>query len=164
MAIDVNNPYFRTKVLTASQEELRLLLIDGCLRFLKQGREALEAAHWEQVYTSLSSAKDIILELLSALNPEVAPDLTSKLSSLYTWMLMTTTEASFKKDPAKLDAVIQTMEYERETWVMLMDKIARERPGPNANTHAGSNAHNAANGSPAPGAPPQQRRPLSISA
>ncbi|MGP1347013.1 MAG: flagellar export chaperone FliS [Phycisphaerales bacterium] len=161
MAIDVNNPYFRTKVLTASQEELRLLLIDGCLRFLRQGREALAAAQWEQVYTSLSSAKDIILELLSALNPEVAPDLTSKLSSLYTWMLMTTTEASFKRDPEKLDAVIQTMEYERETWVMLMEKIAKERPNAGANANPGTTAAPAPGN---PGAPPQQRRPLSISA
>ena len=32
MAFDINNPYFRTKVLTASPEQLRLYLIEGALR------------------------------------------------------------------------------------------------------------------------------------
>lgn len=162
MAIDTNNPYFRTKVLTASPEELRLLLIDGGIRFLRLGRQALNDKNWESVYSNLSSGKDIVLELLNGLRPEIDPELCSRLTSLYTWMLVTITEAGFEKDLKKLDDVIGTLEYERETWALLMEKVAKDRaagvlPKPAEPSNLQPHANQ-------PGLASPQRRPLSISA
>jgi flagellar protein FliS len=174
MAIDVNNPYFKTKVLTASPEELKLLLIDGGLRFLRDGRRSLLNKDWEGVYTNLSQSKDIILELLNGLRPEIAPELCARQSGLYTWMIITITEAGFEKSVEKLDQVIDILEYERETWVLLMEKIAKERTastggatGGSPGTPGSSAASPAASGAATPAATPAQqpaRRPLSISA
>jgi len=127
MSVDVNNPYFRTKVMTASPEELRLMLIEGSIRFMREGRDALAERRWEASYEALTGAKNIILELTTSMRHEVAPDLCAKLDGLYTFMYRRLVDASLERDPAIIDEVISLMEYERETWVMLMDKVAEER-------------------------------------
>lgn len=129
MQFDVNNPYFRTKVLTASREELRLLLIEGSVRFMRAGREALAGRQWEKVYENFTSAKAIIMELMNTLDHGAAPELCARMSSLYTYMYTRLTEGSLEKDLAKVDEVIGLMEFERETWALLMEKLAKERAG-----------------------------------
>lgn len=123
MAFDVNNPYFRTKVMTASREELRLLLLDGCLHFIDVGTEGLETKNYEKVYEGYSQAKAIVMELINALRPEVAPELCEKLSALYTYIYKLLVEAGFEKDPEKARQARQLVEFDRETWRMLMEQI-----------------------------------------
>ncbi len=127
MSVDVNNPYFRTKVLTASPEELRLMLIEGSIRFMRQGRDALAERSWEASFEALTSAKNILLELTTAMKHEVAPEICARLDALYTFLYRRLVDASLERDPAIVDEVISLMEYERETWVMLMDKVVEER-------------------------------------
>ncbi|MBX3357163.1 MAG: flagellar export chaperone FliS [Phycisphaeraceae bacterium] len=121
------NPYLRTKILTASPEELRLMLLDGAVRFARQGRDALGTKNYEAVYNGFQRCRDILVELITSTRPEVDPDLCAKVSSLYTYMYTELTSASLEKDQTKADHVIQLLEYERETWRMLMDKLAGER-------------------------------------
>lgn len=149
MAIDVNNPYFKTKVLTASPEELRLMLIEGAIRFSKEGRAALGLRQHEKVYESFSNARNIILELMTSLRHEIAPELCKNLEAIYTYIFRLLTEGSFEKDLAKLDEAIALLEYDRETWVLLMDKLASER-----NPAATSAPAALAQGVPAGHAPP----------
>lgn len=130
MAFDVNNPYFRTKVLTASPEQLRLLLIEGCIRFLRDGSAALERKDFEALYKSLTDARAILVELTTSLRREVDPELTARLESIYTYVLRLTVDGSFNKDPGKLAEAIALMEYDRETWMMLMEKVAQDRSAP----------------------------------
>lgn len=127
MAFDVNNPYLRTKVLTASPEELRLMLIEGCIRFLTEGKAALEVRDYEKVYTAFTNARNILVELTTSLRRDIDPDLCSKLEAIYTYVLRLTVEGSFDKKLDKVDEAIRLMEYDRETWVMLMQKLAGER-------------------------------------
>lgn len=129
MSINVNNPYFRTKVMTASQEELRLMLLDGCLRFLNQGRDGLVQKNYEQVYDGFTQARAIIMELIGGLRPEHDPQLCKNLEQLYTYTIIRLAEGSFRKDIAIVDEVIGLIEYERETWVLLMEQLERERDG-----------------------------------
>lgn len=129
MCFDVNNPYFRNKVLTASPEELRLLLIEGCIRFLRSGREGLEQKNFEKVFESFTNARNILVELMSSLRHEIAPDVCGNLESIYTYVFNRITEGSFEKDPAKIDEAIGLMEYDRETWILLMEKLATQRQG-----------------------------------
>jgi flagellar protein FliS len=133
--------YLRTKVMSASPEELRLMLIDGAIRFTRQGRDAIERKDWEGVYEGFTKAKEILLELINALRPEVDPDLCSRLSALYTFMYRRLLDASLEKSAAIADEVIELLEYDRETWVMLMDKLAEERgrgAAPAAREYAGT--------------------------
>lgn len=127
MAHDYAGNYLQTKVLTASPEELRLMLLDGAIKFCRQGREALGAKNYEGCHAGYSRCRAILVELISSMRTEVDPDLCERVSSLYLFMINQLIESSHGRDPAKADKVIELLEYDRETWVMLMQKLAEER-------------------------------------
>jgi flagellar protein FliS len=120
------NPYLRTKILTASPEELRLMLYEGAIKFCRQAKPALEKQDYETSYICLTKAQKIALELSTSLNHNVAPELCSKLNALYTYIFRRLIEANTEHDPSALDECIGLLEYEKRTWEMLMDKNAKE--------------------------------------
>ncbi len=121
------NAYLRTKVMSASPEELRLLLLEGGLRFARIGREGLAEKNYEKAFENIIKSKDIVLELINILRPDVDPELCSKLSALYTYVYQRLTDANMTHETAPADEAITLLEYERETWVMLMDQLKAER-------------------------------------
>ena len=131
-----SNPYLRTKIMTASPEELRMMLYDGAIKFCRQGQMAAEEEDHEQVFNNLMRAQKIVLELSTSLNHEMAPELCSRLSALYTYIYRRLVDSSTNKDPKALAEAIKLLEYERETWQMLMDRLAEEG-GPAARDGSG---------------------------
>lgn len=117
------NPYLRTKILTASPQELRLMLYDGAIKFSRQAADALTAEDYETAYGALMRAQKIVLELSSSLNHEVAPELCSKLSGLYTFIYKKLVEANFQRKIEPVQDALKILEYERETWQLLIEKI-----------------------------------------
>jgi flagellar protein FliS len=143
-------------VLTASPEELRLLLIDGAIRFARQGAEALTSRDWESAFTGISNCRNIITELLTSIRDEPNPELAANARSLYMFMFSELMSAGFEKSVPRIEKVIELLEYERETWVMLMQKLADER---------GSAEQASAAPSATPThAPTPRRTPLSVQA
>lgn len=123
------NAYLKTKVLTAGPAELRLLLIDGAIKFTEQGKAGLEKRNYEEVYNGISQCQQILMELTRSLNREIDPELCDRLSGLYTYMYGRLIEASTDKDVTKMDEVLELLRFERETWQMLREKMARENAG-----------------------------------
>lgn len=121
------NAYLRTKVLTASREELRLMLLDGALKFCRQAREALTAKDFEANFSALSQCRNIIVELMTTINPDPNPTLAEQVRALYAFMYRELSEAQLSRDPARYDNVLNLLAYERETWVMLMERLHAER-------------------------------------
>lgn len=121
------NTYLRTKVLSASPEELRLMLLDGALRFANQARIGLESKNFEQSYNGFTQCRAIILELINTINPDHAPEIADRVKSVYSFIYSQLVEASMDRDVPKLDKVIELISYERETWALLMEQIASER-------------------------------------
>jgi len=149
MTRDTTNAYLRTKVMTASPAELRLLLIEGSIKFARQGREGLTEKNYEKSFEGLSQAKAILMELITSLRPEVDPDLCSRLTGLYTYMYRRLLEANLERSPEMVDEVVELLEYERETWTLLIQKLAKERGSAGGDTSGGEG-----------GQPP--RKPLSV--
>lgn len=124
------NPYLKTKIMTASPEELRLMLYEGAIKFSIQGRDALAKGDRESSYGALMRAQKIVLELSTSLNHRVAPELCEKLSALYTYIYRRLVDANMHHEPAPLDEAIQLLEFEKQTWQMLMRKVTAEgKPG-----------------------------------
>lgn len=119
--------YLKTKVLSASPEELRLMLLEGAIKFAMQGREGLNTRNFEASFNGFSQARNIVMELINSIRADVDPDLCARVSSLYTYIYTQLVEASFQKDIPKAGKAIELLEYERETWAMLMEQIAKER-------------------------------------
>ena len=120
------NAYLRSKVLSASPQQLRMMLYDGALRFCRQGRTALEHKQHEQSYESLIRAQQIVLELASSLNHDADADLCEKLSALYTYIYRLLVNANVERETSIIDEAIDLIEYERETWRMLLDRTGHQ--------------------------------------
>jgi len=118
--------YFRTKVTTASQEELHLMLYDGAIRFVEDARQAMTEKRLEDAHTALVRAQNIILEFSSSLNHEVNPELCGKMASLYNFIYRRLVEGNLNHDASALDDALRILEYQRETWSMLMTKLTQE--------------------------------------
>lgn len=125
------NPYLRNQVLSAKPEELRLMLFDGAIRFLNVGRKGLEAKDYDVSYTNISKAQKIVLELSNSLNRDVMPEVTEKLSALYTYIYRLLIDASTTRTTEPLDEAVKLLKYERETWALLIEK-ASEAPASGA--------------------------------
>jgi len=127
MSTDINNQYLRTKVLSASPEELRMMLIEGAIRFARTGREGLAQKNYEQSFENISQCKAIVMELLNALDSKHDAELCKQLSGLYTYMYRLLTDANIQHTLEPLDEAIKLLEYDRDTWKLLMQKVAEER-------------------------------------
>jgi flagellar protein FliS len=119
--------YLRTKVLTATPEQLQLMLFDGALRFGEQARVALEKKDYEQSYNLISRVQKILTELNCTLKHDVAPDLCKKLAALYTYAYKKLIEANIEHKLEPLDEALNILRYQRETWVMLLDQLGKTK-------------------------------------
>jgi len=126
--------YLRTKVFTATPEQLQLMLYDGALRFGEQGRLALEQKNYEQSYNMISRVQKIITEMHASLKPTVAPELCQKMSALYNYIYRKLVEANLDHTIAALDEAMGILRYQRETWVMLMEQLGKTKAAAAATT------------------------------
>jgi flagellar protein FliS len=138
--------YLRTKVLTATPEQLQLMLYDGAIRFGEQARAALEKKEFEQSFTLLTRAQKIIMEMTASLKHEVYPELCGKLASLYNFVYRKLVEANIEHTLPPLDEALQILRYQRETWTLLLGELGKTKaaaaaktidmPAPNASMEA----------------------------
>ncbi|NLX13769.1 MAG: flagellar export chaperone FliS [Phycisphaerales bacterium] len=121
------NEYLNNAVMTASPEQLQLMLYDGAIRFARQGIEGLNAKDYEKTYNGFSRAQKIVLELINALNYDIDRDMCSRMAGLYSFIYRKLVEASAQRDASIAGEAVKLLEYQRETWVMLLDKLREER-------------------------------------
>ncbi len=128
MTTEAPNSYLRNAVMTASPEQLQLLLYDGAIRFATQGRDALQAKDYELSYEKLSRAQAIVTEMESGLRHEINPDLCGRMAAIYSFIYRKLVEANLKRDTSAIDDAVKILRMERETWVLLMEKVNAARP------------------------------------
>ncbi len=143
--------YLRTKVLTATPEQLQMMLYDGALRFTEQARVALEQKNFEQSYNLIGRVQKILTELSCSLKHDVYPELCGKLAALYTYAFKKLIEASTGHQIAPLDEALDVLRYQRETWSLLLQQVGRQKaadaaskldmPAPNARMEASISMH-----------------------
>jgi len=121
------NQYQKTKILTASPEQLQLMLYDGVIRFYEQARETIQAQKIEESYLLLSKAEKIVLELCHSMREELAPDTCAKMKALYMFCYERLVNANLKKEIPPLEEALDILRHMRQTWLLLMEKLAEEK-------------------------------------
>lgn len=119
--------YLRTKVLTANAEQLQLMLFDGAIRFSEQARVALHNKNYELSYQLLTRTLAIVNQLLCVLKPDLLPDLCKRLKGLYSFAYRKLVDANLNHRIESLDEAIAILKYQRETWVMLLDQLTKQK-------------------------------------
>jgi|HigsolmetaAR201D_1030396.scaffolds.fasta_scaffold01451_21 flagellar protein FliS len=107
--------YRDASVMTASPEQLVVMLYDGALRFLRQARHALEEDDFEAAHNKLSRGEAIIDELLATLNME-AGEIAERLQAIYIFCKRCLMEARLERDPERIARVVALLGELREAW------------------------------------------------
>src|SRR3954469_24727190 len=103
--------YLKTKVFTATPEQLQLMLYDGAIRFGEQARAALEKRDFEQSFNMISRAQKIITEMNSSLKHKMAPELCGKMAALYNFVYRRLVEANIEHKVESLDEALDILRY-----------------------------------------------------
>lgn len=114
------NQYLQNKVMTASPQELSLMLYDGCIRFLNRSLIAIDNADIEEAHKTLVKAQNIIEEFMIVVDRKI--EVGNNLFLLYDYMYRRLVEANIKKDKDIVNEVLGLVKELRESWKIAMDK------------------------------------------
>jgi flagellar secretion chaperone FliS len=117
-----SSSYLESKVLTAPPHRLHLMLIEGAIRFGRQADEALRQGDEVAAAGPLLRVLDIIGELLAGVR-ENKSGLTLKIAELYLFLFRRVSEAKIHADAVALGEALRLLEFERQTWQQLCDKL-----------------------------------------
>jgi flagellar protein FliS len=126
--------YLRTRVLTATPEQLQMMLFDGAIRYGEQARLAIESKNWENSHNLITRMQKIVVELNGNLKHDIFPELCGKLASLYNYAYRNLIEANVKHRMEPLEEALKILRYQRETWTMLLDQLAKKKAEAGANS------------------------------
>lgn len=113
----LNNPYTKYKeqsINTATQEELTLMLYDGCIKFINISKIAIEEKKYDIANTNIQKAQNIISEFMVTLNMDI--EISKNLLALYDYYNRRLVEANIKKDIEILEEVKVFITELRDTW------------------------------------------------
>ena len=117
MAALKQNTYYRVnQVTTASRGQLLLTVYDGLLRFLAEGKQAMQKQQYEKKNHYLKKAEDLIVVLLLTLDHTINPELASNLDRLYRYMYDRMVEANIHDDAHIVASMMQMATDLRATW------------------------------------------------
>jgi flagellar protein FliS len=119
--------YLRMRVMTATPEQLQMMLYDGAIRFCDQARVALQEKDYEKSYNSISRVQKILTEMSSTLKHDVFPELCGKMSALYNFAYRKLIEANIDHSIESLDEALNVLRFQRETWSMLLDQLGKSK-------------------------------------
>jgi flagellar protein FliS len=143
MSHTAHEAYLETQVLTATPQKLRLMLIDGAIRFARQALDCWDDA--DQVsgrIEALARCNEIVSELYSSIRVDASP-VAEKVQDLYRFLLLQLAKVTQHYDASTLRDVLGVLESERETWRQLCEQMP-ERPAGHAAESGGSSEVTAA--------------------
>ena len=111
------NPYQQyqsNSVLTASPEELTLMLYNGAIKFCNLGKEGIEKKDVQASHTNIMKAQNIIQELRITLDKKYS--IAIEMEKIYEFIEHLLVEANMHKDIKKLDDALDLIREFRDTW------------------------------------------------
>ncbi len=125
--------YLESRVLTAPPHRLHLMLIEGAIRFGRQAEQAMRAGDRAAASPPLTRTISIVGEMLASVRAAKS-EINDKLAGFYWFLFSTVSSAKINDDVDKLSEVLRLLEYERETWQLVCDKVADETPAASPST------------------------------
>lgn len=136
--------YRETRIRTASQGQLVIMLYDEAVKQLDRGLELLalnsqgkrDPSRIEQISKAVVKAQEIITELMVSLDFEQGGEIANNLFSLYTWFNRELLEANLAQNGDRIKAVRNMVDELRGAWHEVVAKTSAEsvaRPAPGVN-------------------------------
>lgn len=110
------NQYQQNQVMTASQEQILIMLYDGAIRFCRQAITANDADNIAEKLGRIAKVYAIITEFSNSLNHEIGGEIAADLDGLYHFMLRELTKARKDTSGEYLRTVEKLLVDLRLTW------------------------------------------------
>ena len=131
---NVSSTYKETKVKTASQGQLIIMLYDEAVRQLSMAVEHLESnkaekkdpGKIEKISKAVMKAEEIITELMVSLDFDQGGDISQNLFSLYTWFNRELLEANISQNKDRMANVKNMIIDLRDVWHEVVSKNMAE--------------------------------------
>lgn len=119
------NKYKQTSVLSASREQILLMLYEAAIRFTKLAIQAAEQKKVAERGQNIIRAFDIIMELQATLDHKVGGELAQQLDSLYVYLMDQYTKANISGDPEPLKSCVQVLENLYSGWKQAIEQLKK---------------------------------------
>lgn len=119
------NPYekmLEDKIMTATREELTLMLYEGGIKFLNKAIMAVEKKDVTTAHAQILKTQDIVREFQITLDHQYP--IAQELDALYDYMHRRLVEANMRKDLEILNEILGMFREFRDTWKEAM-KLAK---------------------------------------
>lgn len=127
MAANPYQKYKQVSILSASREQILLMLYEGAIKFTKLAMKAIDEKKIADRGHNILRAYDIILELHATLDHKVGGDLSKQLEQLYLFMMDQYTQANIKGEKAPLEANLKVLENLYDGWKQAIEKIKKDQ-------------------------------------
>ena len=126
--------YKETRIKTASQGQLIIMLYDEAVKQLNRALELLaldssekkDPGRIEQISKAVMKTEEIITELMVSLDFDQGGEISKNLFALYTWFNRELLEANIAHDTRRLAAVRDMIAELRGTWSEIISKSSAE--------------------------------------
>ena len=129
--------YRETRVKTASQGQLIIMLYEAAVKYLDGALELLglnaggnkNPANIEKISKSILKVQEIITELTASLDFEQGGEIARNLFSLYTWFNRELLEANINQDIRRITSVRNQIHDLKSAWMEAVAKSNSENAG-----------------------------------
>jgi flagellar protein FliS len=118
--------YQNISVMTAPPERLLLMLYEGLIKNIKLAKEAIEEGNPDSRRACLRKARDIVTELMSALNFEIGGEIAVNLHRLYRYINGRLIQADISPDAEPLDHAMRVVDILNDAWVRAVEILQEE--------------------------------------
>jgi len=131
---NVSSTYKETKIKTAGQGQLIVMLYDEAVKQLTRAIELLEInktdkkdpGYIEQISKAIMKTEEIITELMVSLDFDQGGEISKNLFSLYTWFNRELMEANISQDAGRMKSIKSMIFDLRNTWSEISQKAAAQ--------------------------------------
>ena len=118
------NAYRETKIKTASQGKLIIMLYDEAVKQIRVAAESLEQPRpkLDLVNNSIIRAQEMVTELMVSLDFEKGGDIAQSLFSLYMFFNRQLMESNLNKDAETLRRIGDMLDELRSAWAQVIQK------------------------------------------
>lgn len=121
------NQYHENQILTASREQILIMLYDGAIRFCRQAMAANTAGNRVLRLEKTGKVLAIVTEFSNSLNHEIGGEIAENLDALYHFMIRELTEARKSDTNDHLESVEKLLLDLRQTWVEAIEINRKEQ-------------------------------------
>jgi flagellar protein FliS len=124
-ATNTANAYKRQQILTASPEELTLMLYNGAIRFVTESIMAIEKKNIERAHNANMRAQNIVREFMVTMDRE--QEISHNWLLIDEYILHCLIQGNMKKNKVQLEEARKLLLEFRDAWIQVMKKMSMDR-------------------------------------